>query len=162
MPPTLDRRQVLGGGVLLVAAWTGAFVVGHWPGAPDTPSPSLGASARATLASALEVLLPDPEMAQTVAADVDTALAADPVGAAQLTLALQALEHLGGAGLFTFTTFSSRDREERRAILDAWADSRLAFKRQVFAAMRRLAAFAWYARPESWAAIGYDGPWVGR
>lgn len=161
MQPVWNRRAVLGGGVLLALGWTTAQVVGRRP-LRGPSGPALGSSARITLTAVLEVLIPDPAMAGTVADDVDRALALDPVGATQLTMALSALDHLGGAGPFTFQRFSSHSVAQREAILQSWAGSRLAFKRQVFAAMRRLAAFAWYARPDSWAAIGYDGPWVQR
>jgi hypothetical protein len=46
-------------------------------------------------------------------------------------------------------------------VLGEWERSGWNLKRQVFQALRRLAAFAWYTRPLSWPAIGYDGTWVG-
>lgn len=157
----MDRRRLLlGGGALFAGGWLLAQAWGHRPmGA--LPSPFLGSSARRTLERALEVLLPDDAPVAEIALDVDRFLAdGDPVVAHQLRLALGVLEHT--AGLPGFARFSRLDRGSRAAVLEAWRRSALGPRRQIADALRRVALFSWYARPESWAAIGYDGPWVGR
>lgn len=122
-----------------------------------------GPAARRTLAAVLGCQLPDGAPVDALADDVEAFLAAgDPVVAGQVRVALAALEHLGGAGPLSFGRFSRRTRAEQAAIIEAWRRSRLGPKRQIADAMRRIALFTWYAQPSTWAAIGYDGPWVGR
>lgn len=155
----LTRRSLVGGGAILVAGYALAHGWGHRPlGA--------GPAARRTLASVLACQLPDSATTETIEAltdDVEAFLAAgDPVVAGQVRVALAALEHLGGAGPLSFARFSRRTREDQAAIVEAWRRSRLGPKRQIADAMRRIALFTWYAQPSTWAAIGYDGPWVGR
>lgn len=162
-PPPLSRRQLLGGGLWLVGGWVLARAWGHRPlaGAPD--GAFLGPSARATLQAALEALLPDGADAAAVAADVDAFLAAgDPVLGGQLRLALGALEHLAGVGPLTTVRFSRMPLGRRREVLEAWRVSGLGPKRRIADALRRVALFSWYTRPETWPGLGYDGPWVGR
>jgi hypothetical protein len=148
--------------MLLGLAWLGVRVFGH-SALPPLQSPFLGEGPRRTLIAALEVLLPEPARAAGVASDVDGALAAgDPVLGGQLRLALRVLEFGGGGGLFSAGRFSRLPLEERTATLRAWSVSSLGMKRQIFDALRILAGFAWYARPDTWSELGYDGPWVGR
>jgi hypothetical protein len=155
----LTRRTLLGGGLLVGLGWATGQLWGHRPMAA-IDSPFLGSAGRRTLEGALEALLPEGAAVETVAADVDRFLAAgDPVIGGQLVLALGALEHLGGAG---FRRFSRLSRDERTAVLEGWRTSALGPKRRIADALRRVALFSWYARPETWDRIGYDGPWVGR
>ncbi|MCB9758339.1 MAG: hypothetical protein H6739_00725 [Alphaproteobacteria bacterium] len=155
------RRFLLESGALTALAWLGLAAYGHRP-LPPLASPALGDPARRTLEAALEVLLPSDAPWDEVAAGVDAFLAdADPFATAQLRLALQALEHLGGTWLPP-TRFSRLDPDARRAALTRWERSPVATFRQIFQALRRLAGFSWYADPRTWAAIGYDGPTVGR
>lgn len=156
----LTRRQLMGGGLLLA----GGFVLGHAIGhRPLAPVDSFLGSARHTLAAAFEALLPSPERAEALAADVDAFLGAgDPVLSGQLRLALHVLEHLGGTGLFRFERFSRLSVERRAEVLEDWRSSRVGPKRQIGDAVRRVVLFTWYSHPDSWAAIGYDGPWVGK
>ena len=156
---SLTRRHLIGGGVLLASGWAVALAVGHRPlPGPDPDSPYLGPGPRRTLEAALAPLLPPAADVVEVAAGVDAHLArTDPVLAGQLAVALRVLEH--GSGL---VRFSRTDLESRRRILEAWRRSPWSVRRQIADAIRRLALFSWYSRPETWAAIGYDGPWVGR
>ncbi|MEQ1501541.1 MAG: hypothetical protein ABMB14_04890 [Myxococcota bacterium] len=156
------RRSLVGGGLLLAGGWAVATAWGHRP-VDGPPGVFLGRQTRATLVAALEVLLPDGAPASEVADDVDRFLAgSDPVLGGQLALALGLLEHLGGTGILRFARFSRRPRAERAQVLDAWQRSGFGAKRQVAAAIRKVALFSWYARPATWGALGYDGPWVGR
>ncbi len=41
-------------------------------------------------------------------------------------------------------------------------ESTLGARRVIFRALKTLAALGYYAQDESFAAIGYDGPWLGR
>ena|SRR5687768_1523917 len=156
MNSPLTRRQLLGGGALLVGGFALAVAWGHRPLGRGGGSPFLGSSARGTLEAALDALLPDGAPVQAVAEDVDRFLAAgDPVVGGQLGLALAVLEH--GCGL---RRFSRLDRAARTAVLEGWRVSSFGPRRQIADALRRVAMFSWYSRPETWAAIGYDGPWV--
>jgi choline dehydrogenase-like flavoprotein len=58
--------------------------------------------------------------------------------------------------------FSALPRDRAEDFLKGWADSRVPQQRQGVAALRALALLAHYAREESWAEIGYQGPWLGR
>jgi hypothetical protein len=44
------------------------------------------------------------------------------------------------------------------AFLERWRFSRLALFQQAYHALHELVLAAWYARPDSWPAIGYPGP----
>jgi hypothetical protein len=161
-PSGFSRRRLLGGGVLLGGAWVFAQVVGHWPlGAVQ--SPCLGSSARRTLEAFFETVLPEEADSAALADGVDDFLAAgDPVATAQLVLALGVLEHMGGAGPLSFRRFSRLPRARRAEVYAAWRRSRVGLKRQIAGGLRKVAVFTWYSNPQSWAAIGYDGPRVGR
>ncbi len=150
---------MLGGGLLLAGGWLFAQALGHRPVGAEP-------SARRTLEAALEALLPEgtPRADVLAVADgIDTFLAgSDPILGGQLRLALGVLEHAGGAGPLSFARFSRLPVERRREVLEGWRTSALGPKRQIADAVRRVALFAWYTRSETWAALGYDGPWVGR
>ena len=159
-PPPFDRRAVLLGGGALAAGWVVGQLVGHRP-LRAVGSPFLGSAGRTTLAAALEALLPDGAPFDQVAGDVDQFLAgSDPVLGGQLVLALTVLEHSADLGPLSFRRFSRLDRVERTAVLEAWRTSSVGLRRQIADAVRRLALFSWYTRPDAWARIGYDGPWV--
>jgi hypothetical protein len=49
-------------------------------------------------------------------------------------------------------------REEVTAFLERWRFSRWALLQQGYHALHDLVLAAWYARPDSWGAIGYPGP----
>ncbi len=48
--------------------------------------------------------------------------------------------------------------EDVAAFLADWRYSRFALLRTAYSALHDLVFGAWYARPENWTAIGYDGP----
>jgi hypothetical protein len=68
-----------------------------------------------------------------------------------------------GPWLFELTPsrFRSLSGEAQDASLRGWRDSRLALRRQGFAALRNLAFFGWYADDASWPGVGYRGPLLG-
>lgn len=151
----------MGGGALLALGWAAAFAFGHRP-LGEVRSPFLGA-ARRTLVAAFEAILPSLDDAEIAADGVDAFLATgDPVPAGQLWMALVLLEHTGGLGPLQVQRFSRLHVEDRRAVLAGWQTSSVGLRRQVFAAVRKAAIFAHYSRPETWEAVGYDGPWVKR
>lgn len=61
---------------------------------------------------------------------------------------------------FSWRPFSELALRERQDYLHEWENSRLAFRRQAFQALRMMAFFYFYSQDETWKAIGYDGPWV--
>jgi hypothetical protein len=58
-----------------------------------------------------------------------------------------------------FTRLSRGDQEQ---YLRGWMQSSLGARRMVFRALKLLAALGYYGLPETWATIGYGGPWLGR
>jgi hypothetical protein len=155
----LSRRVVLVSAGSLGLGWLLGQAWGHRP-VPGPEGQVLGQGALATLTAALEVFLPQGAPIAQIASDIDAFLAqSDPVLVEDLSMALLVLEHAGGAG---FQRFSRLSPAERTEILASWQRSSLLTKRRIADALRRTAVFTWYARPESWPSIGYDGPWVGR
>ncbi len=154
--PRPSRRQLLAGSTALAIGATASVVLfGHRP-LPERPSAWLGA-ALITLESAAEAILPPGGDPRGLAEGVDGFLAgSDPITGNQLWLALCALEHLSGP----LSRFSRRSVQDRRAVLERWRDSPLGWRRQIFAAVRKVVVFSHYTNPASWAAIGYEGPWV--
>ena len=161
-PFPLTRRQLIGGGLLLAGGYALAFGAGHWPVA-RIPSSFLGAGPKSTLKAAFEVLLPATDQLDSMVDGVDDFLAqGDPVLGGQLRLALQVLEHLGGASPISFRRFTRLSVEDRAVVLERWRGSGVGTKRQIADAIRKVAVFTYYSLPEVWPDIGYDGPWVGR
>lgn len=154
-----SRRHVLAGGLSLgLLSGLGAWAWGHRGPGEDLDSPFLGAQPRATLKAAFEVLLPDEAAAERLSIEVDRFLAGDdPELAEQLPMALLLLEHSAG-----FVGFHRMNLAARRQVLEGWESSSIAHRRQIFQALRRTAVMSFFASPETWAAIGYDGPLVGR
>jgi hypothetical protein len=58
-----------------------------------------------------------------------------------------------------FTRLARTDQEQ---YLRGWMESSLGARRIVFRALKLLAALGYYGRSDTWTAIGYDGPWLGR
>lgn len=69
-----------------------------------------------------------------------------------------------GAGPLSgqFGRFTRLAPESRERAIRALAESPLALPRDVFAGLKQVSLFAFYAQPESWPATGYEGPWVAR
>lgn len=82
-----------------------------------------------------------------------------PPQRAQLELALDVLEY-GGIGAGWWGRFSRLAPERRLAGLEAMLSSRWITYRQVATALTQLVKGMYYADPATWAAIGYDGPWM--
>ena len=58
--------------------------------------------------------------------------------------------------------FSALTREDREQVLIAMAGSALLPERLLAQAVKQLCAMGYWQAPETWAHLGYDGPWVGR
>lgn len=58
--------------------------------------------------------------------------------------------------------FSRLGPDERAACIDALCHSRIGVLRDVYAGLKQLCFFTFYAIDAVWPAVGYDGPWVGR
>lgn len=80
---------------------------------------------------------------------------------ADLSMALRLLEFAPG-GLWDGVRFSRLNKGERQRILEAWMASDQGLWRQIATGLHRAARFAHWSRAETWADLGYDGPWVGR
>ncbi len=85
-----------------------------------------------------------------------------PTTQGQARLMLRVVEH--GTHLFDlkakrFTRLSPVDQD---VYLRGWMESSLGARRVIFRALKTLAALGYYAQPDTWPAIGYDGPWLGR
>jgi len=58
--------------------------------------------------------------------------------------------------------FSRLGPDERAASIDALRHSRIGLLRDVYAGLKQLCFFTFYAIDAVWPALGYDGPWIGR
>lgn len=167
----LNRRRLLQvgllGGVALAAAgglaWVRFGYALHSGEHPLALSPKEWCVVRAVV----EALLPadgdlpaglDVGIVQRIDEEV---WSAPPDVAKDLKAALQLLEH--GPPLLGFGgRFSSLSPEARRACFDRMLRSRWDLFVQTAVAYKQMAHLFYYAHPATWAAIGYDGPWVAR
>ena len=85
-----------------------------------------------------------------------------PTSQSQARLMLRVVEH--GTHLFDLKAkrFTRLSPLEQDTYLRGWMESSLGARRVIFRALKTLAALGYYAQPDSWTAIGYDGPWLGR
>ena len=152
-----SRRQFITGSLLFSAAFAGYHAWGRRPWAEPPPSGELPGPQGTTLVAAFAVMLEDDAAAARAAAELDASLDADQLE--QLGLALKVLE-FAPAGPLTSTRFSRMDRARQTEVIRAWEASRLGVRRQIAATLRQAARFI--HQPSTWAAMGYDGPWVGK
>jgi len=75
---------------------------------------------------------------------------------------LRIFEH--GTHLFDLKgrRFTGLARPDQEHYLRGWMESSMGARRMVFRALKLLAALGYYGRSDTWTAIGYDGPWLGR
>jgi hypothetical protein len=152
----------IGGGFSLLAlAW-------QWlprrplAGGPVEPSSSLSTSQYATLRKAAAALLGDARRGDIAADGLDRFLAgAGYQQAADLGLALTVLD-LFPYGFLRPARFARLTDTEAAAVLTSWSRSGSAIRRQIGKALREAVRFTWFGREETWAEMGYDGPWVPR
>ena len=169
--PELTRRALLARS--LAALGAAAALPGIAPAcARSTPAPAglrvLAPGEWQVLAAVADTVIPRGGAFSLGAADVDLAERIDALLAAQppelaggVRGALLLLEY--GAPLLAgrVARFSGLGAEERAAVFGALPGS-FGLARRVYAGLRGLCLFAFYVLPESWPAIGYDGPWVAR
>ena len=170
--PALTRRQFLGaalglaGGALATSLPLAGCAPQAYPG-PGTPLAFFTPKQWGALDAAGKALWPDLP-GQPGAGVAGTATFADALFAqanprlqADLRQLLDAIEDL------TWTTgrlrpFTALSPAERVAYLAAWRDGPLALQRRAFAGLVRLTGMLTYMKPETWPAIAYPGPWIGR
>ena len=58
--------------------------------------------------------------------------------------------------------FTRLDRENQEKYLAGWMHSSMGARRIVFRALKLMSTLGYYRLPQTWAAIGYEGPWLGR
>jgi hypothetical protein len=153
------RRQFITGSLLFSTAFVGYHAWGRRPWTATPTTVRLPPARGATLAAVFAVVLGDEAAGAQAAASLEAALDDDQIE--MLGLALQFLE-FAPRGLLTARRFSRMDPADQTAVIQAWESSRLAVRRQVVGALRQACRFHHYSRPDTWAAIGYDGPWVTR
>jgi choline dehydrogenase-like flavoprotein len=103
---------------------------------------------------------PDPAAA-ALARGVQARLAAiDPAQAALVARLLTVVDHPVTAAVTCGVPvrFSRMPAARQDAWLAGWGTSRIPARRSIFQALRRLVLSTFYARPESYAGIGYAGP----
>jgi len=85
-----------------------------------------------------------------------------PTSQGQARLMLRVVEH--GTHLFDLKSrrFTRLSPAEQDAYLRGWMESTLGARRIIFRALKTMAALGYYAQTSSFAAVGYDGPWLGR
>jgi hypothetical protein len=105
--------------------------------------------------------LPDaPQVRDTGAIATVESLCAglDPSVSGPLPLLMRGFEYAPILLDFTFTRFTQMTDAEKDVSLETWRTSRLHLRRLAFLAVRNLCFFGWYAQPEIWPLIGYQGP----
>ncbi len=101
-----------------------------------------------------------PAVRDTRAVDTIDALCAglDPTLTEPLPWLLYAVEWGPFVFDLTFCRFTRMDDAGKDASIRAWMTSRLALRRQGFAALKNLAFLGYYAQEETWPLIDYAGP----
>jgi len=98
-----------------------------------------------------------------VARRIDTALTGESEAVVRgLRAALLLLEYGGGVLARRIGRFSCLDEDARSEVLESLRTSGFGLARGVYLGLKRLCVFFFYAQPQAWEGIGYDGPWVGR
>ena len=164
-----SRRQFLkfglGGGLLLVVAGAVRGERRYVPASGAEPHAVLDAGDRAVLAAIAPVLLegagPVEANPDAVVGSVDRAVAGLPPHLQ--TEVKQLLALLGSwpgrrwvAGVRA--PWGEASGPEIAAFLERWRFSGWRLQQQAYQALHELVFAAWYARPDTWPAIGYPGP----
>ncbi len=160
------RRGVLSGSAsgLLWLAFASVLPSGcrSYP-PPPVPLKFFSAQEYATFRAIARATLGLEDEAVDVAAEVDRQVVGlSPSLQRDIHWILRIFEH--GTHLFDlkgkrFTRLSRADQEQ---YLKGWMESSLGARRIIFRALKLLAALGYYGLAETWSAIGYDGPWLGR
>lgn len=168
MAPT--RRALLGAGVagvaLVALGGVGLSLQGTVMRAPARALKVLDAREYSILAAIVEALLPGGEgladgLALAVPERVDDALATwHPEPAGEFRQVLRLMENAVFGFVFDqrVRPLSALPLERRARALDAWRTSAVPVRRAAFKAVCNLCNFAYWAQPETWPFVGYDGP----
>lgn len=96
-----------------------------------------------------------------LATRIDAFLAGESVAVLRgLSAALLLIEWGSPLASGRVARFSRLGADERAACIDALCRSRIDLLREVYAGLKQLCFFTFYAIDASWPAVGYDGPWV--
>lgn len=162
------RRSIRAAGALAALPALGAAC---GPGERGAPAPEglrvLDADDHRVLAAVADVFVPEGGAFEPGASAVDLAtridafLADEPPGVLSgLRSALGLVEWVGGPYAGHWGRFSSLGREARSDVLAAGVRSRLELPRAIFAGLKQLCLFVFYAQDASWPGLGYAGPWL--
>lgn len=101
------------------------------------------------------------ELLSRTVAGVDQAIAGLPLASQKEIAQLFKLLSFAPTRILAAGLWSPWPEASPQAIggfLESWRNSRFDFFKSGYAALHDLIFAAWYARPETWAAIGYPGP----
>jgi hypothetical protein len=162
----VGRRGFLAGsasGLLLLAV--GSLLPSGCRGYPEPPVPLhfFNAEEYAIFQGVAHAILGLEESEADVAAEVDRFVSHMTKAIKRdIRWMLRIFEH--GTHLFDLKgrRFSSLSRKDQEQYLSGWMNSSMGARRMVFRALKLLAALGYYGRADTWTAIGYDGPWLGR
>ena len=162
----MGRRTLLRGtasGMLLIAVT--ALLPSGCRGYPEPPVPLRFFSNEeyAVFQAVARAILGLEEKSTDVAAEVDRLISRMSSGVQRdIRWMLRIFEH--GTHLFDLKgkRFTRLARDDQEQYLGGWMKSSLGARRIVFRALKLLASLGYYGLPDTWKAIGYDGPWLGR
>jgi hypothetical protein len=162
----IGRRTLLratASGVLLLAA--GAVLPSGCRGYPEPPVPLKFFSKEeyAVFQAIARAILGLEGESTDVAYEVDRLVSRTSTDVKRdIRWMLRIFEH--GTHLFDLKgkRFTRLAREDQEQYLAGWMTSSLGARRIVFRALKLLASLGYYGLPDTWKAIGYDGPWLGR
>ena len=123
----------------------------------------------ALLGAVADTLIPHGGVFELGARDVDLATRIDAFLAGEsvaflrgLSAALLLVEWGSPLASGRVARFSRLGSDDRAACIEALCRSRIGLLREVYAGLKQLCFFTFYAIDATWPAVGYDGPWVGR
>jgi hypothetical protein len=165
----LSRRRFLkfglGGGLLLAAAGVARGQRRYVPASGAEPLAILDAGDRTVLAAIAPVLLEGGgDVAgnlEAIVGSVDRAvIGLPPHLQAEVKQLFALLGSWPGRRLLAgvCAPWGEAGRAEIAAFLERWRFSRWRLQQQAYQALHELVFAAWYARPDTWPAIGYPGP----
>jgi hypothetical protein len=162
----IGRRSLLrrsASGLLLLGV--GALLPSGCRGYPEPPVPLRFFSSEeyAIFQAVARTILGLEDEAVDVAAEVDRLVSQMGGGVKRdIRWMLRIFQH--GTHLFDLKgkRFTGLAHEDQQQYLRGWMESSLGARRIVFRALKLLASLGYYGLPDTWKAIGYDGPWLGR
>lgn len=174
--PEMTRRVFLSRSTRAAGAFAAlpALAAACGPGGGEAPPVPEGlrvfdADEHAVVAALAEAFVPEGGAFEVgapsvgLAARIDAFLVHEPPGVVSgLRSALGLVEWLGGPFAGHLGRFSGLSLAARSEVLEALARSRLGLARAIFAGLKQLCLFVFYAQDASWAGVGYEGPWLGR